>query len=149
MPRRVKVHHFMAVLIGVLCWPGTASHLSAQKDPQIIPQEDARTTTLRKQVDSEIDALGGRLLEISDWMYGNPEPGFLEFEAARILTEELQKNGFEVTMGVPGLDPEFDKLKVVGGLPADYSGPRGHSHGIQGQIQGEDRAPGHRNHRRV
>ena len=115
MLRRIKVHSFMAVLMGVLYWAGTASHVYGQESPQVIPQEDARTTTLRKQVDSEIDALGGRLLEISDWMYENPEPGFLEFEAARVLTEELQKNGFEVTMGVPGLDPEFDKLKAVGG----------------------------------
>ncbi|NIO19583.1 MAG: hypothetical protein GTN76_02250, partial [Candidatus Aenigmarchaeota archaeon] len=75
--------------------------------------------------DSEIDGLSARLIEINDWMYHNPEPGFLEFKASKMLIDELEKHGFEVERGVPGLDPNFDKLKTIGGFPADYSGPSG------------------------
>lgn len=90
-----------------------------------IPQESREVAELRKEVDAEIDTLSARLIEMSDWMYHNPEPGFLEFEAAKMLTAELEKHGFSVEQGVPGLDESFDRLKIVGGFPEDYGGPPG------------------------
>lgn len=138
---RVGVYGVMAVLMGVLSSPGLDSRLAGQEKPQVIPREDARTAELRKRVDAEIDALAARLMEINDWMYEHPEPGFLEFEAARILTEELEEHGFEVTMGVPGLEPEFDELKVVGGFPADYSGPPGIPTAFKAKYKGKSEPP--------
>jgi amidohydrolase len=96
-----------------------------EKKPQIIPPETARTTNLRLELEKEVDLLSKRLIEINDWLYHHPEPGFLEFKAAEILTEELKKHDFAVEMGVPNLPANFDRLKVIGGLPEDYAGPPG------------------------
>lgn len=106
-----------------------------------IPEESRRTTELRASVDAEIDALAPRLLELNDWMYHNPESGFLEFEAARRLTEELESHGFEVQRGVPGLDPSFDRFKIVGGLAEDYDGPPGLPTAFKAKYQGREEHP--------
>ncbi len=90
-----------------------------------IPEESKKVGELRGEVDAEIDALTARMVEMSDFMYHNPEPAFLEFEAAKMLSGELEKHGFTVERGVPGLPENFDRLKVVGGFPAEYDGPPG------------------------
>jgi len=108
---------------------------------RVIPEESNRNAQLREAVDAEIDALAPRLLEINDWMYHNPESGFLEFEAARRLTDELTSHGFEVDMGVPGLDSNFDRFKIVGGLPEDYDGPPGLPTAFKAKYKGKDEHP--------
>jgi len=97
----------------------------SEDKPQVVPSETPRVKAMRKALDAEIEALSKRMIEINDWMYHNPEPGFLEFKAAEMLTEELRRHGFTVEMGIPGLGEEIDLMKVVGGFPADYSGPPG------------------------
>jgi len=95
-------------------------------NPDVIPPEPAQITAIRKQVDAKIDAYHPRMIEMNDWMYHNPEPGFQEFKASKLLAGDLEKHGFQVEWGVPGLErawPEFDELKKVGGLPDDYNGP--------------------------
>jgi len=85
--------------------------------------EPAVVTEARKGLDAKVDALAPRMIEMSDWIYQNPEAGFLEFKAAELLVAELKKHDFEVEMGAPGLEkawPEFDGLKFVGGLPKSY-----------------------------
>ena len=64
-------------------------------------------TALRKAFDAKVDAYSARIVEMNDWMYHNPESGFLEFKAAEMLTGDLKKNGFEVEMNVPGLAAEY------------------------------------------
>jgi amidohydrolase len=119
-----------------------ASSLSiAQSKPQVVAKESKQVAELRKAVDAEIDALKDRLIEINDWMYHHPEPGFLEFEAARLLTNELKKSGFEVEMGVAGLPADFDKLKVIGGLAKDYSGPPGIPTAFRAKYRGKSDKP--------
>jgi len=108
---------------------------------QIIPKETTATITLRKALDAEIDALSQRMIEINDWMYHHPEPGFLEFEAAAMLIEELEKHRFIVEKGVPGLDEDFDRLKVTGGFPADYSGPPGLPTAFKAKYRGRMESP--------
>jgi amidohydrolase len=115
--------------------------MESDQPPQVIPPESSQTTELRKAVDAEVDALAPRLIELNDWMYENPEPGFLEFEAAKALTEELSKHGFEVEMGVPGLDASYDKFKIIGGIPADYSGPKGLPTAFKAKYKGKTEAP--------
>ncbi len=112
-----------------------------QQKPQVVAKEGKKAAELRKALDAEIDALKGRLIEINDWMYQHPEPGFLEFEAAKILTDELKAAGFEVEMGVPGLPADFDKLKIIGGLPADYSGPPGIPTAFKAMYRGKSEKP--------
>jgi aminobenzoyl-glutamate utilization protein B len=108
---------------------------------QVISKETKKITTLRKEVDAEINALSARMIEMNDWMYHHPEPGFLEFEAARMLTDELKKQGFEVEMGVPGLPSDFDRLKVIGGFPEDYSGPPGIPTAFKAKFKGKSEHP--------
>ncbi len=106
--------------------------------------EPAEITSLRKELDAEIDELKPRLIELNDWMYHNPEPGFMEFEAADRLTEELKRHDFAVQMGVPGLDeawPEFDRLKFVAGLSQDYEGPPGLPTAFMARYQGKTQSP--------
>ena len=110
-------------------------------DPRVLPDESNRNTELRGAADAEIDALASRLFELNDWMYHNPEPGFLEFEASRRLVEELQSHGFEVEMGVPGLDPSYDRYKIVGGLPEDYEGPSGLPTAFRAKYKGNEEHP--------
>lgn len=114
---------------------------AAKKLPRVIPPETPKMKTLRMAVDAEIDALSARLIEMNDWMYHNPESGFLEFKASELLAGELKKHGFEVEMGVPGLSPEFDKLKIVGGLTRDYSGPAGMPTAFKARYKGKTEQP--------
>ncbi len=95
-------------------------------NPDAIPPEPARVAAVRKLVDGQIDAYHPRMIEMNDWLYHNPEPGFQEFRASKMLAGDLETHGFVVEWGVPGLEkvwPEFDRLKQVGGLPEDYDGP--------------------------
>jgi len=81
---------------------------------------------MKASVLREIDAMRDRLIEISDFIWENPEIGFKEHKAVELLTSELEKNGFEVERGVVGLDTAFKatfKGKVGGptlGLIAQY-----------------------------
>ncbi len=131
------------VLVGVmlLCLLALSEPLGAQQKPQVIPPESPQMTALRKELDAGVDALAARLIEMSDWMYHHPEPGYLEFQAAAMLTKELERHGFQVEMGVPGLDPGFDRLKIVGGLPADYSGPPGMPTAFKAKYKGRTQHP--------
>jgi len=119
----------------------STSAIWAQGSRQAAPPEPSGVATLRKEVDRRIDGLSVRMLEISDWMYGNPEPGFLEFKAADALTGELKQHGFEIQMGVPGLPPNFDRLKIVGGVPAGYSGPQGIPTAFKAKYKGKSEHP--------
>lgn len=128
----------------ILClWVfGSTNFAFADKEKvQVIPPEDSRTTGLREAADAEIDSLNDRLIAINDWMYNNPEPGFLEFKASSMLVDELKKHGFTVEMGVPGLGPDFDSLKIVGGIPADYEGPGGIPTAFKAKYKGNSEAP--------
>ena len=118
------------------CIPGFTD-----EKPQVIPKESAQNIALREALDAEIELLSERMFEINDWMYHHPEPGFLEFEASALLIEELQKHGFSVEEGVPGLDKNFDRLKVIGGFPVDYSGPSGLPTAFKAKYNGSSAHP--------
>lgn len=109
--------------------------------PPLIPKESTLNKRLRSALDAEIEALAERMFEINDWMYHHPEPGFLEFQAAAMLIDELKKHGFTVEEGVAGLDENFDRLKVIGGFPADYSGPSGLPTAFKAKLNGSSEHP--------
>jgi amidohydrolase len=125
--------------LALTTFPSPASRAQAKK--QVVSPETAQITSVRKQVDARIDALSARMIEISDWMYKNPESGFVEFKSAATLTDELKKHAFQVEMNVPGLDPNFDRLKIIGGLPADYSGPKGLPTAFKAKYKGKSEHP--------
>jgi amidohydrolase len=56
---------------------------------------------------NEVDSNGGRLIEISDWLYKNPEYGCEEFEASKLLSSELEKNKFKVEKPFLGMTTSF------------------------------------------
>lgn len=114
----------------------SSSAVVAEETIQVIPKETRKNMAIRTALDAEIDGLSQRMLEINDWMYHNPEPGFLEFEAAAMLIAELKKQGFVVEEGVPGLDEKFDRLKIIGGFPTDYAGPPGLPTAFKAKYQG-------------
>ncbi|MCR4426642.1 MAG: peptidase dimerization domain-containing protein [Firmicutes bacterium] len=122
----------------------TFAAAAAATRPQVIPPESPEITAVRQRLDSHVDELSARVIEMSDWLYHNPESGFLEFKAAAMLTDELAKHGFEVEMGVPGLEeawPEFDRLKFVGGLTPTYSGPPGLPTAFRAKYHGKNEHP--------
>jgi metal-dependent amidase/aminoacylase/carboxypeptidase family protein len=108
---------------------------------QVVPPEPSNITAVKKATDAKIDAYSGKMVEMNDWMYKNPEPGFLEFKAAELLTGELKKNGFEVEMGVPGLDPKFDSFKIIGGLDPGYKGSKGLPTAFKAKYKGKAERP--------
>jgi amidohydrolase len=118
-----KTAFFLILLF--LAFPLSSADETKEELLKDIPKEPGKVAELRKEVDVEIDTLSTRMIEMNDFMYENPEPAFLEFQAAEMLAGELEKHGFEVERGVPGLPENFDRLKVIGGFPEDYDGPPG------------------------
>ena len=131
---------FMLILLLSFAGSVTAGPVQEER-PQVIPKESKETTALRKAVDAEIDVLSPRLLEMNDWMYQNPESGFVEFEASKMLVEELEKHGFVVEMGMPELSADIDELKLIGGLTPDYSGPPGIPTAFKAKYKGKAESP--------
>lgn len=121
--KRQKAKLFSLVLVCIMVISTIILPVHALEAPSVF-KESSMIAQLREQMDGELDKLSARLIEISDWMYKNPEAAFLEFNASKMLVEELEKNGFIAEWGVPGLEENFDKLKIIGGLTPDYDGPK-------------------------
>ncbi len=91
---------------------------------------------LKKKVLEEIENIKDRLIQISDYIYNNPEMGHKEFKAVKVLTEELSKHGFAVEKGIADLKTAF-KAEYKGieegpivGILAEYDAlPMGHACG--------------------
>ena len=48
-----------------------------------------------------------KIIEISDKAWEYAEPGLLEFKTAELISNEIEKHGFEVEMGVAGMPSAF------------------------------------------
>jgi amidohydrolase len=128
-------------MAGLLCSGILLAGSGSDDKIQVIPPESARMSKLRVQLDTHIDGLSSRLFEINDWMCRNPEPGFVEFKSSARLVEELEKNGFTVEWGVPGLSEDYDRLKTIGGLSPDYDGPPGLPTAFKAKYKGRSETP--------
>jgi len=62
---------------------------------------------LKSRVAAEIDKIRPRLIELSDAIHANPEIGYQEFKTSKLLCDELERAGFEVTRGVSGMPTAF------------------------------------------
>lgn len=97
-----------------------------------------------------VDKNAGEIYGVSDALWDNPEISFEEYEAARILTEKLEANGFTVTRGVAGIPTAFSATFGSGsprmGILAEYDGLHGMSQvgeiAEQRSIPGMDKAHG-------
>ncbi|MGP5930771.1 M20 family metallopeptidase [Corynebacterium glyciniphilum] len=65
-------------------------------------------TTATDAVTGRIDNHRDRLLEISHTIHANPELAFNEHDSANLVAEELRAAGFDVTVGVYGLDTAIE-----------------------------------------
>ena len=65
------------------------------------------TDDLKKNIISEIDKLKPRAIEMADHIFDNPELSEKEFDAQKILTEELKNNGFSIELGTGSLQTAF------------------------------------------
>ena len=63
---------------------------------------------------------------VSDALWDNPELPFEEYEACRLMTEALEKEGFQVTYNVAGIPTAFKATYGSGspalGILAEYDG---------------------------
>lgn len=87
--------------------------LSVEKPLEVIPikmlpKETSQIKVLRKEIEEHIEAYSPRMIEMNDWMYHNPEIGFKEFKASKMMSDELKKHMFVVKFGVEGLDKNFN-----------------------------------------
>jgi amidohydrolase len=62
---------------------------------------------LKRRVIAGVDAREDELVRIADQIHAHPELSFQEFEAVALLTEALEKDGFDVQRGVAGLETAF------------------------------------------
>jgi len=66
--------------------------------------------SLKEEIKNQIEKTKQRAIEISDYIFNNPETGGKEFAALALLTEELKSNGFKVTTGQGGLQTAFSAV---------------------------------------
>jgi len=121
----------MALLFIAACaGPAVAAPLAPGEKPaeviplEMLPAETPEVIALRKAIEAEVDALSTRMFEMNDWMYYNPESGYMEFEATKMTAAELEKHEFVVKFGVEGLPEGYNALIEArfnaGGLPTAY-----------------------------
>ncbi|MGY5865365.1 MAG: M20 family metallopeptidase [Candidatus Thorarchaeota archaeon] len=65
-----------------------------------------------------VDEISEKLIEISDEIHRNPELAFKEVIASKLLADELKKAGFEVELGIAGMD-----TAIVAVHPEKSKGP--------------------------
>ena len=59
---------------------------------------------LKDKVQSNIDKHRELLIRVSKEIHSNPELGFKEYKASKLLADELKNAGFTVELGVAGLE---------------------------------------------
>ena len=82
------------------------------------------------------------LVEMSDYIFDNPEYDGEEYKAAALLTGYLEENGFIVERGIAGWDTSFRAVYRKGnggvriGLICEYDALKGLGHGCGHHMQG-------------
>ncbi len=128
------------LLIAIFLLAMSSAVLSAAEPPpnviplEELPAETPEVTAYREKIEAYIDEYNSRMIEMSDWLYNNPEPGYYEYESSKMVAAELEKYGFEVTFGVEGLEEGYnsvvEKLHNARNLPtaftAKYKGKSDH-----------------------
>ena len=76
-------------------------------DGKIPGISDLNMNKLKKELIEEIDNYSKTLTEMSNFLYHNPEVAGEEYQALKIITDELEKNGFKVKKGISGITTSF------------------------------------------
>lgn len=97
---------------------------------------------MKHNVFNYIDEIRQELLDMSDYIFDNPELAFKEFKAVKLLTDYLIEKGFKVERGLGSLDTAFKAVYENGtggptiGLLCEYDALEGLGHGCAHQMQG-------------
>ncbi|MDO4432221.1 MAG: amidohydrolase [Aerococcaceae bacterium] len=89
-----------------------------------------------------IDAHKEPYIEMADYIFDHPELGNQEFEAMKLLTDQLKAIGFEVEVGIAGLETAFKAVYRKGtgqpniGLLCEYDALEGLGHACGHHMQG-------------
>lgn len=65
-------------------------------------------------INGQLESRRDELTAVSRSIWENPETGHREYKASGLLTQMLEKNGFEVTKGICGLETAFMGVKKSG-----------------------------------
>lgn len=88
---------------------------------------------MKDTVIAEVEKSRQTMLDISKFLYENPEPALEEYKAAGYLTDLLEREGFSVTRKLKGMDTAFSAVKKNGEGPriaimAEYDALPGNGH---------------------
>ena len=89
---------------------------------------------LKEVMFREIDEIRNEMTEMSDDIFDHPEIGMEEFHAQKVLTDWLEKEGFQVERGVVGVETAFKAVYSHGtggpniGLLCEYDALPGIGH---------------------
>lgn len=97
---------------------------------------------LKEVMFREIDEIRNEMTEMSDDIFDHPEIGMEEFHAQKVLTDWLEKEGFQVERGVVGVETAFKAVYSHGtggpniGLLCEYDALPGIGHACGHHMQG-------------
>jgi metal-dependent amidase/aminoacylase/carboxypeptidase family protein len=76
---------------------------------------------LNKMLQNHVDSIREDIIRIAEYIYNNPELGYAEFKASKLLSSILEESGFEVTSGRARLPTAF-KGVIKGYAPLNNPG---------------------------
>ena len=97
---------------------------------------------LKEVMFREIDEIRNEMTAMSDDIFDHPEIGMEEFHAQKVLTDWLEKEGFQVERGVVGVETAFKAVYSHGtggpniGLLCEYDALPGIGHACAHHMQG-------------
>ncbi|MDR1977403.1 MAG: amidohydrolase [Synergistaceae bacterium] len=97
---------------------------------------------MKKEIFGYIDQIAPKLCEMADYIFDNPELGFEERKASKLLTDYLAEAGFSVDLGLGSLSTAFRAVYENGkggpaiGLLCEYDALPGLGHGCAHHVQG-------------
>ena len=97
---------------------------------------------MEEKLFKQIENMQEKLTEMSDYIHDHPEWGGKEYQAQKLLTEELERSGFQMERGIGGLETAFRAEYCVGtggpviGLLCEYDALEGLGHGCGHHMQG-------------
>lgn len=72
---------------------------------------------MEKRIEQSIEANKGKILELSKYIYDNPEIGLQEYKSSKKIVEMLREEGFEVEDNIEGMPTAFVGRKKNGEGP--------------------------------
>ena len=97
---------------------------------------------MKEKLFSYIDSIKKDMTSISDYIFDNPELGLKEYKSSKILCDYLQKNGFNIELGIVELETAFKATYQVGsggisiGLLCEYDALENLGHACGHHLQG-------------